>query len=570
MRLCRLAIIASLCLSVYTLFCVFPAWVVVVGLVMLAAKKGYKQLTAHGSARWAELEDVQRAGMLDGNGLILGTLPMTARKLLPAISGLFDRRKASDIACEDFINALRRNKRLTQSSLVKMKAVHTAVFSPTGGGKGVSVVIPFLLNNPESAVVLDFKGENARITADARRAMGHKVVILDPFNEVGGKDTFNPLDFIDKNSSLALDECRDLANALVVRTGKENEPYWNDTAEAWIAAVIATVVFYGEQGDRSLQTTRPLLTSPEKFAAVIDLMRASDCAGGMLTRLGEQMLHPQEKERGSILSSANRHMRFLDTPIISENTRRSTFDPADLRSGRMTVYLVLSPKHMGANAGLLRLWIGSLLGAVVRGGLQEKNKVHFILDEAASLGHLEAVDHAVDKFRGYGIRLIFIFQSLGQIKTCFPNGMLTLLSNTSQCFFAVNDKETADYVSARLGSETIYVENSGVNQGGSSTAQSHGGSRSWGKNKGWSQLKRELLKPEEVAMLDGRLAITFTPGVPPLLTRLTRYYERGQSGRFRKFIRKLEIVIVSIALLGAAVVLAAQVHTRAVQHWLHR
>ena len=27
-------------------------------------------------------------------------------------------------------------------------------------------------------------------------------------------------------------------------------------------------------------------------------------------------------------------------------------------------------------------------------------RVHFILDEAASLGHLEAIDDAVDKYRG--------------------------------------------------------------------------------------------------------------------------------------------------------------------------
>jgi hypothetical protein len=29
--------------------------------------------------------------------------------------------------------------------------------------------------------------------------------------------------------------------------------------------------------------------------------------------------------------------------------------------------------------------------------LQEKNKVHFILDEAASLGHMECLDDAIDK-----------------------------------------------------------------------------------------------------------------------------------------------------------------------------
>ena len=55
----------------------------------------------------------------------------------------------------------------------------------------------------------------------------------------------------------------------------------------------------------------------------------------------------------------------------------------------MTVYLVLPPEHARAQSPLLRMWISTTLRAVLRGGLQERNRVHFVLDEAASLGHLE-------------------------------------------------------------------------------------------------------------------------------------------------------------------------------------
>ena len=106
----------------------------------------------------------------------------------------------------------------------------------------------------------------------------------------------------------------------------------------------------------------------------------------------------------------------------------------------MTVYLILPPEHQRAQSPLLRMWIGSLLRAVVRGGLQEKNKVHFVLDEAATLGHMEALDDAVDKYRGYGVRLQFYFQSVSQLRKCFPDGQdQTLLSNVSQVFFGTND-----------------------------------------------------------------------------------------------------------------------------------
>ena len=138
-----------------------------------------------------------------------------------------------------------------------------------------------------------------------------------------------------------------------------------------------------------------------------------------------------------VLTTTNRFLKFLDTIAIAESTRSSSFHPADLLKGKTTVYLCLPPEHMRAQSALLRMWIGAMLRGVVRGGLQDKNRVHFVLDEAASLGHMDALDDAVDKFRGYGVRLLFLFQSVSQLSKCFPEGQeQTLLSNTSQVLLA--------------------------------------------------------------------------------------------------------------------------------------
>ena len=360
--------------------------------------------------------------------------------------------------------------------------------------------------------------------------------MLDPFKMVTQTpDTFNPLDFIDKDSPTAIDECRDLAEALVIRTGQEKDPHWADSAEAWIAALIALVVQYGEPNDRSLQTVRTLLTSPEKLEMAIKLMCASDAWDGMLARMGNQLTNFKDKELGSTMTTTNRFLRFLDTLAVADSTKTSSFDPADLRKGKMTVYLILPPEHMRAQSPLLRMWIGSLLRAVVRGGLQEKNKVHFVLDEAASLGHMEALDDAVDKYRGYGVRLQFYYQSLGQLKKCFPDGQdQTLLSNVSQVFFGVNDLPTAEYVSNRLGEETIVVTSGGTSTGTSRQSSGNGeGSTAPRRimSDNWPQHGRKLLKPEEVMALADRTAITFTPGVPPIWTTLVRYYEEPNLGQ---------------------------------------
>jgi type IV secretion system protein VirD4 len=338
------------------------------------------------------------------------------------------------------------------------------------------------------------------------------------------------LEFIDRDSHIALDDCRDLAEALVVRTGQEKEPHWNDSAETWIAAMTAMVVALAEPRDKSLQSVRALLTNPEKMEAAIKMMCESDLWEGMLARLGYQLTHFKDKELSSTLTTTNRFMRFLDTVAISNSTKASSFNPSDLLTGKMTVYLVLPPEHMRAQSALLRLWIGSLIRAVVKGGLQETTKVHFVLDEAASLGHMEALDDAVDKLRGYGVRLLLLYQSLGQLKKCWPEGQeQTLLSNVTQVFFGVNELQTAEYISNRLGEFTQVVTSGGTSMG-NSRQYSQQGTESRGVssngNDNWQQQGRKLLKPEEVMALPERIAITFTPNAPPIWTWLVRYYEK--------------------------------------------
>ena len=429
---------------------------VVIGIVVIvAARRGYKTLTACGTARWANANDLQKAGMFDAKtGLIIGRVSDGGKlPLSKALRGLFNPGVPSKEACEEFLKAIRTaRKGKLNSGLVRLaKAVHVAIFAPTGAGKGVSFVIPALKTCSEPMVVTDFKGELFRLTAEhRRRVFGHKIVVVDPCKLVTPTpDTYNPVDSITKDSPVAIDECFDLGKAIVTRTGNENDPHWADSAEAWIAALIALVVQYGEPNDRSLQTVRTLLSSPDKLDMAIKLMCASDAWDGMLARMGNQLTNYKDKELGSTLTTTNRFLRFLDTLAVAESTKTSSFDPADLRKGKMTIYLVLPPDHMRAQSPLLRMWIGSLLRAVVRGGLQDKHRVHFVLDEAASLGHMEALDDAVDKYRGYGLRLQFYYQSLGQLKKCFPDGQdQTLLSNVTQVFFGINDLPTAQYVKA--------------------------------------------------------------------------------------------------------------------------
>ncbi len=327
------------------------------------------------------------------------------------------------------------------------------------------------------------------------------------------------------------------------------------------------VTAYATDEERNLQSVRKLLTNQEKMHAAIQMLCESDKWDGMLARRGNQMSNSKDKELASTLTTTNRFMRFLDTVAVSDNTKQSSFDPAELLTGKMTIYLVLPPEHMRTQSALLRLWIGSLLRSVIRGGLQEKTRVHFVCDEANSLGKMDQVSDMLTIGRGYGIRLQLYYQDCGQIKKCWPDGAdQTIFANTTQVFFGCNDQATAEYVSNRLGEKTIIIASggSGTNTGTSNQSSAQGSSNSYstGTNtsQNWQMHARKLLKPEEVMALDPRIAITFAPGVPPISTRLVRYYENGFKARRNGLLKMglealcmLMIVAVLAAVFAAAV-----------------
>src|SRR6185437_11823571 len=65
--------------------------------------------------------------------------------------------------------------------------------APTRSGKGAGIVVPNLLNWPDSVVVLDIKGENYGVTAGFRALHGQAVYAFSPFDEDARSHRWNPL-----------------------------------------------------------------------------------------------------------------------------------------------------------------------------------------------------------------------------------------------------------------------------------------------------------------------------------------------------------------------------------------
>ena len=458
------------------------AWV---RIIRLNGSGSYSQV--HGSARFASPDAVRRTMAIE-TGLVVGRENRKGGKIL---------RYGGD--------------------------AHLITIAPTRSGKGVGTVIPNLLTADRSVICIDPKGENARITARARRSFG-PVHVLDPF-EVSGELTacFNPLSSLDPESPDLAEDAGLIADALVYDTpGHGGDAHWNEEARALITGLILYTVCEAPNHQRTLGAVRAGLTgAPREVQDLLSAMQASTRANGLIRRAANRHLAKSDREASGVLSTAQRHTHFLDSPRILSSLERSDFRFEDLKASSGTAFLVLPPDRLDANARWLRLMVAQSLQALVRGPSRSVQPVLFLLDEFAALGRLAAVERAFGLMAGYGVQLWPMLQDLNQLRAAYGASAGTFLANTGLIqIFNVSDLETARWVSASLGAGTVGYQTSG-------TSTSHGprqvlGSKTTSRSD--HLVRRDLMTPDEVMRLGPDLALLLRQGQEPALARKIRYY----------------------------------------------
>jgi type IV secretion system protein VirD4 len=161
------------------------------------------------------------------------------------------------------------------------------------------------------------------------------------------------------------------------------------------------------------------------------------------------------------------------------------------------------------HSGLARVIIGSFLNAIYNRDGAIKGRALFLLDEVARLGYMRVLETARDAGRKYGITLTMIYQSIGQLRETYGGRDASskwFESASWISFAAINDPETADYISRRCGTTTVEIDQV------SRSFQSRGSSRTRSKQ----LASRQLIQPHEVLRMRADEQIVFTAGNAPL------------------------------------------------------
>ena len=324
---------------------------------------------------------------------------------------------------------------------------HAICVAPTGSGKGRCSLIPQLLSWKGSTVVIDPKGEAAAVTGRYReRELGQRVVYLDPFHLVTDKpDALNPLDAI-QFSGESPEEFAIMAPSLLHpdHTGFAREPYWDNSGDALISAVLCYILAMEAPEHRNFPRLRTHLMSDD---VVYNLARLLDTVGSKMPSMAHEQLasfvSTADLTRSGILSTAQQHLRLLGDPCVCAGLRETTFDLEAFRRGDpMTIYLILPPSRLYSHGLLLRSWLGTLFTVAMSREQLPDSPTLFLVDELAALGSMSQIRTAFTLLRGYGVRVTIYLQDLNQLKQLYTQDWETLVNNagTIQTFSPSNFK----------------------------------------------------------------------------------------------------------------------------------
>ncbi|MBF2714071.1 Ti-type conjugative transfer system protein TraG [Agrobacterium vitis] len=454
----------------------------------------------HGEADWMK---VQEAAELfpDPGGIVVGERYRVDRDSVAAVSFRADDPSTwgaggkSQLLCFDG----------------SFGSSHGIVFAGSGGFKTTSVTVPTALKWGGGLVVLDPSSEVAPMVSEHRRKAGRKVVILDPSASGVG---FNALDWIGRRGSTKEEDIVAVATWIMTdnsRSASARDDFFRASAMQLLTALIADVCLSGhtDEEDQTLRRVRKNLSEPEPQlrARLTKIYEQSE--SGFVKENVSVFVNMTPETFSGVYANAVKETHWLSYPNYAALVSGDSFSTDDLADGGTDIFIALDLKVLEAHPGLARVVIGSLLNAIYNRNGDVKGRALFLLDEVARLGYLRILETARDAGRKYGITLTMIFQSIGQMREAYGGRDATskwFESASWISFAAINDPDTADYISKRCGDTTVEVDQTNRSSGmkGSSRSRSRQLSR------------RPLILPHEVLRMRADEQIVFTSGNPPL------------------------------------------------------
>ncbi|OGB20147.1 MAG: conjugal transfer protein TraG [Burkholderiales bacterium RIFCSPLOWO2_12_67_14] len=453
----------------------------------------------HGDARFASTSEVAQAGLIHSSD----------RPNTPSI--LIGRFKGSYLALPGQLSVM--------------------LSAPTRSGKGVGVVIPNLLNWPDSVVVLDIKGENHAITAGYRAAHGQAVYAFSPFDEQARSHRWNPLTAVRTSPLHRVGDLLGIGQVFFPNdgSGTSSEAFFNDQARNLFLGLglllletpelprtVGEMLRQSSGQGRSLKDHLNGLIKQRKEA---DKSFSDECVDAL-----QRLLSNSENTLSSVVATFHAPLTIFADAVVDAATSADDFDLGQLRRQRMSVYVRIPPNRLANARPLLALFFSQLVSLNTQ-HLPEQDKTlkHQCLlvnDEFAAMGRVGIISQSAAFLAGYNLRLLTVVQAMSQLDAVYGDKEArTFATNHGlQILFAPREQRDADEYSAMLGHFTERA----TSRGRSRSFSGHGHST---VSRNESEQRRALLLPQEFKELGRERLVVIFENCKPILGEKIRYFQ---------------------------------------------
>lgn len=450
---------------------------------------GSAKRSLHGDARFATRREIKKAGLLGEKGIIVGKLD---------------------------------NKYLTFPG-----QQHVIIAAPTRGGKGIGIVIPNLLNWPDSVVVLDIKQENWGITSGFRRKHGQACYLFNPAPADYRTHRYNPLGYISADPNFRIDDIQKIANMLIPDQ-QGVDPIWTATPRGLFLGI---VLYLAETPGKLVtmgQVRRECLAEGDGSAYFTRIVNERAKAGNPLSQVCVEALNSyvsiaSDDTRSGVMVSFRSRLELWANPLVDAATSANDFDLRDLRKRRMSIYIGVTPDNLDRMAPLLNLFFQQLLDLNTR-ELPNQNKdikhpCMLLMDEFTAMGKIPILAKGISYIAGYGLRMMPIIQSPAQLVDVYGQEAAEIFTanHALQIIYQPNKGESkvAQAISDWLGYQTVKSV---------SESKAKGLFAKKNKTESESDQRRALLLPQEITSIGFENEIVIVDGAPPIFAKKVMYY----------------------------------------------
>lgn len=401
------------------------------------------------------------------------------------------------------------------------------VIGGSGSGKSRFYVKPNLLQANASYVCTDPAGELLASTGTFLENQGYQIKIFN-LMDMRKSHRYNPFRYVHADRE---EEVLTMIDCLIENTTSANkkggDQFWESAEKTLLRALCYYLIKYEAPEDQNWSTVMFLLRQASVDEEHADYESNLDKLFNAVAKKDPNSIAVTQyqsfkqgagKTLKSILISCSVRLSVFDIEQLANLTNEDDMDLAQMGMQKSAYFVITPQTHETFNflVAMLYSQMFQVLyeegGKLLEEGKSFNHEVRFLLDEFVNIGRIPQFDVKIATMRKYRISCSVILQAISQLEPLYEAWSAIIGNCDSMVFLGGIDKETSEYISDILGSQTI-----------TKGSHSHSLGQKGGANESISYESRKLINPDELVHMDNKNCIVNIRGLYPFYATKFKY-----------------------------------------------